>query len=105
MVPSVSFHSATIADAAAGSSFRSEEHTSELQSRVELVCRLLLEKKKAIEYRRFYVRDLESIVVWPSRLWMWRLVISVFMFAARAFEISQCVDSTIGAILCLSGYT
>src|SRR5437870_11340588 len=28
------------------SSIRSEEHTSELQSRVHLVCRLLLEKKK-----------------------------------------------------------
>src|SRR5207247_6348662 len=28
---------------------RSEEHTSELQSRVDLVCRLLLEKKKKIE--------------------------------------------------------
>src|SRR6266536_6182673 len=28
---------------------RSEEHTSELQSRVELVCRLLLEKKKKIQ--------------------------------------------------------
>src|SRR5438067_12339911 len=27
-------------------SFRSEEHTSELQSRFDLVCRLLLEKKK-----------------------------------------------------------
>src|SRR5438105_11375299 len=27
---------------------RSEEHTSELQSRVELVCRLLLEKKKVM---------------------------------------------------------
>src|SRR5438105_7078977 len=27
---------------------RSEEHTSELQSRVDLVCRLLLEKKKKI---------------------------------------------------------
>src|SRR5439155_25868491 len=27
--------------------FRSEEHTSELQSRGHLVCRLLLEKKKA----------------------------------------------------------
>src|SRR5438105_5773938 len=27
---------------------RSEEHTSELQSRVDLVCRLLLEKKKNI---------------------------------------------------------
>src|SRR2546422_6757079 len=26
--------------------FRSEEHTSELQSRLHLVCRLLLEKKK-----------------------------------------------------------
>src|SRR5437588_2753959 len=28
------------------SSFRSEEHTSELQSHSDLVCRLLLEKKK-----------------------------------------------------------
>src|SRR4051812_49553344 len=28
---------------------RSEEHTSELQSHVNLVCRLLLEKKKQIE--------------------------------------------------------
>src|SRR5207249_11167938 len=27
-------------------SYRSEEHTSELQSRFDLVCRLLLEKKK-----------------------------------------------------------
>src|SRR3712207_7441190 len=30
------------------SSYRSEEHTSELQSRQYLVCRLLLEKKKKI---------------------------------------------------------
>src|SRR2546428_9956429 len=29
---------------------RSEEHTSELQSRSDLVCRLLLEKKKKNEY-------------------------------------------------------
>src|SRR5438477_9559227 len=29
---------------------RSEEHTSELQSHVNLVCRLLLEKKKKIEH-------------------------------------------------------
>src|SRR5690349_24073683 len=29
---------------------RSEEHTSELQSRRDLVCRLLLEKKKKNEY-------------------------------------------------------
>src|SRR5438067_2762151 len=30
----------------AGRQMRSEEHTSELQSRFDLVCRLLLEKKK-----------------------------------------------------------
>src|SRR2546429_5226598 len=29
-----------------GTTMRSEEHTSELQSRLHLVCRLLLEKKK-----------------------------------------------------------
>src|SRR5699024_11278549 len=32
----------------AGQHLRSEEHTSELQSRFDLVCRLLLEKKKKI---------------------------------------------------------
>src|SRR5438105_2257514 len=31
---------------------RSEEHTSELQSRVDLVCRLLLEKKKRSSTKR-----------------------------------------------------
>src|SRR2546427_2000254 len=31
---------------------RSEEHTSELQSQSNLVCRLLLEKKKTIKIRR-----------------------------------------------------
>src|SRR5690606_41862674 len=30
--------------------FRSEEHTSELQSRENLVCRLLLEKKNKLKY-------------------------------------------------------
>src|SRR5206468_12534364 len=34
-----------IADPPAEKGFRSEEHTSELQSRSDLVCRLLLEKK------------------------------------------------------------
>src|SRR2546429_1960723 len=32
---------------AGGNRIRSEEHTSELQSRLHIVCRLLLEKKKA----------------------------------------------------------
>src|SRR3712207_8999304 len=35
-----------LVDDAAGEVVRSEEHTSELQSRQYLVCRLLLEKKK-----------------------------------------------------------
>src|SRR5690349_23198472 len=34
---------------------RSEEHTSELQSRRDLVCRLLLEKKKDRPHRRYLV--------------------------------------------------
>src|SRR2546422_4409386 len=41
---------AAFADVPVGTtdSSRSEEHTSELQSRLHLVCRLLLEKKKTI---------------------------------------------------------
>src|SRR5437868_11267685 len=34
---------------------RSEEHTSELQSRFDLVCRLLLEKKKKKEFQQVIV--------------------------------------------------
>src|SRR2546422_6789378 len=33
-------------------SWRSEEHTSELQSRLHLVCRLLLEKKKKTDNKK-----------------------------------------------------
>src|SRR5438105_5305007 len=38
---------------------RSEEHTSELQSRVDLVCRLLLEKKNAGKRQRNLTRGLD----------------------------------------------
>src|SRR5437016_7141118 len=41
--------------------FRSEEHTSELQSLTNLVCRLLLEKKKTKKYRINEI--MESIVM------------------------------------------
>src|SRR2546428_5154016 len=40
---------ATTLRSASSSHERSEEHTSELQSRSDLVCRLLLEKKKTIQ--------------------------------------------------------
>src|SRR5438034_2611051 len=36
---------------------RSEEHTSELQSHSDLVCRLLLEKKKKIKKKKAYRRE------------------------------------------------
>src|SRR5690606_40209871 len=45
-------HSEGTTDGGAGPNItinRSEEHTSELQSRENLVCRLLLEKKKQVE--------------------------------------------------------
>src|SRR2546429_2662147 len=41
--------------------FRSEEHTSELQSRLHLVCRLLLEKKKE-SLRRDHTKKDKSTV-------------------------------------------
>src|SRR2546430_12446453 len=47
-------------DRAMGDVVRSEEHTSELQSQSNLVCRLLLEKKKILRcshYTRSYLRS------------------------------------------------
>src|SRR2546428_6390654 len=49
---------------------RSEEHTSELQSRSDLVCRLLLEKKKNSHYRDTRVTSSilcssSSCLTWP----------------------------------------
>src|SRR5205809_5016868 len=41
---------------------RSEEHTSELQSRLHLVCRLLLEKKKINPRLRAFTRNLTQDV-------------------------------------------
>src|SRR3712207_7788455 len=41
-----------------GASRRSEEHTSELQSRQYLVCRLLLEKKKKIKNARLEIHSI-----------------------------------------------
>src|SRR5690348_17896505 len=47
-------------------SLRSEEHTSELQSPVHLVCRLLLEKKKKQSYQtQPYQTNIEAIRIMP----------------------------------------
>src|SRR2546429_5858872 len=47
----------------AGDARRSEEHTSELQSRLHLVCRLLLEKKKNLLIHHY---SLVSAIFLPS---------------------------------------
>src|SRR5687768_18015228 len=44
---------------------RSEEHTSELQSRLHLVCRLLLEKKK--NQQEQWLRAIQSMIVQLER--------------------------------------
>src|SRR5690606_40284944 len=51
--PAIFLHS-VILSKVLGNNFRSEEHTSELQSRENLVCRLLLEKKKKLKNKRGY---------------------------------------------------
>src|SRR5260370_23813752 len=48
--PPVSAHGAAY-DEQFGRTLRSEEHTSELQSHLNLVCRLLLEKKQASHFQ------------------------------------------------------
>src|SRR6476620_12769972 len=47
---------------------RSEEHTSELQSRQYLVCRLLLEKKKTQKYRTYHVKKKKDVGVTNTTL-------------------------------------
>src|SRR5699024_11819895 len=49
-----------------GSSARSEEHTSELQSRFDLVCRLLLEKKNTPTSFKQHAPDPLSTAKMPS---------------------------------------
>src|SRR5947209_10875202 len=46
---------------------RSEEHTSELQSRQYLVCRLLLEKKKKKKTTKHKQQETKRETVWNTR--------------------------------------
>ena len=52
----------------------------------------------SVEYRRFYLHDLESIVVWPSNAWAWRLIFPGLLFALLGFAFWQSVNFTTGAI-------
>src|SRR5687768_17934851 len=57
-----------------GGVYRSEEHTSELQSRLHLVCRLLLEKKKPSRPpspSRTWAPMSDGSACWASLAWPW----------------------------------
>ena len=51
-----------------------------------------------VEYRRFYLRDLESIVVWPSRRWWLRLIIPGILLATIGASLWIWANSNAGEI-------
>src|SRR5438874_7352482 len=57
-------------------SARSEEHTSELQSRRDLVCRLLLEKKKKKNIANTFVQARAALDAASATFWF--LIVTVF---------------------------
>jgi hypothetical protein len=52
----------------------------------------------AVEYRRFYLRDLESIVVWHSRTWLLRPAIPGVLFLTLGAMLWSWVNFTAGLI-------
>src|SRR5687768_18232252 len=62
---SVELAALTIAITSCAVMSRSEEHTSELQSRLHLVCRLLLEKKKKIKLKDILYQHITVTVLMP----------------------------------------
>jgi hypothetical protein len=57
----------------------------------------------AVEYRRFYFRDLESIMVWPSRLWPLRLMIPAAALGAIGAAFWLWMNVTAGEIFIAVG--
>jgi hypothetical protein len=51
-----------------------------------------------VEYRRFYLRDLESILVWPNPRWLWRVLTPAAVFAILGACFYEWVDTTTGFI-------
>jgi hypothetical protein len=51
-----------------------------------------------VEYRRFYLRDIESIVIWPSRSWLFRLIIPGVLLAALGASLWKWTNATAGQI-------
>lgn len=62
-------------------------------------CLLASKGNYTVEYRRFYLRDLESITVWPNRLWVLRPIIPGVLLGALGALLWYSVDFRTGAIL------
>ena len=53
----------------------------------------------SVEYRRFYLRDLDSIAIWPNRIWLWRIALLVTVFGSMGYVFWRWVDTTTGEII------
>src|SRR5688500_18572526 len=73
--------------AEAGASLRSEEHTSELQSPCNLVCRLLLEKKNSLTQRVEYIYNHRLIRSWSCTMLFSTDVLYSLPIVPTAFEL------------------
>jgi hypothetical protein len=51
-----------------------------------------------VEYRRFFLRDLEWIMVWPSRGWLSRIIVPALLSIALGASLWLWANSTAGAI-------
>lgn len=54
----------------------------------------------AVEYRRFYLRDLEHIMVWPSPTWPYRLMIPTALLTALGAALWLWANPIAGEIFC-----
>jgi hypothetical protein len=61
-------------------------------------CLLASRGNYTAEYRRFYLRDLESIVVWPNSFWLLRPIIPGVLLGALGGLLGYKVNFTTGAI-------
>src|SRR3989449_7736814 len=75
---------------------RSEEHTSELQSRLHLVCRLLLEKKKKVVFKstlRMHKRNRQMCFLVPISMNIKEAVMDVVVSGRLSqMDIDSCVN-------------
>lgn len=51
-----------------------------------------------VEYRRFFLRDLEWIMIWPSRAWLSRIIVPALFSVALGASLWMWANSTAGEI-------